>query len=183
MRLKRTPIDGVVLIEAEPHTDARGLFARLYCSQEFAAAGLGSFASTQVNLSRNTACHTLRGMHYQMTPFAEAKLVRAVCGRAWDVVIDVRHDSATYLQWTAVELDTVAMVALFVPEGCAHGFLTLEPDTDILYQMGRAHTPGHERGMRWNDPALNIAWPAVPSVIAPRDAEWPLIADRPGYQI
>ena len=183
MRLTRTPIDGVVLVEPERNCDARGLFARLYCPQEFAAAGLDSFESTQINLSPNAARHTLRGMHYQKPPFAEAKLVRAVRGKVWDVVIDVRRGSPTYLQWTAAELDAVTLRALFVPEGCAHGFLTLEPDTDILYQMGRLHSPGHESGLRWNDPALDIAWPASPAVITPRDTEWPLIADPPEHQI
>jgi dTDP-4-dehydrorhamnose 3,5-epimerase len=174
MRFVAQKIAGVFVVEAEPHRDDRGAFARIFCIDEFVAAGI-KFDSVQVNLSTNAKCHTLRGMHFQDPPFAEAKFVRAVRGRAFDVVVDLRRGSATENQWVAVELDSRRLNGVFVPEGCAHGFLTLEDDTDILYQMGRAFVDGHARGVRWNDPAFAIAWPSVPAVISARDtayADW-----------
>jgi dTDP-4-dehydrorhamnose 3,5-epimerase len=172
MRFVPQKIPGVLLVEAEPHRDERGFFARIFCPEEFANAGI-VFTSVQINLSGNAKRHTLRGLHYQDPPYAEPKLVRAVRGRAFDVVVDLRCDSPTHRQWLAVELDSRKMNALFVPEGCAHGFLTLEDDTDILYQMGRAFVDGQARGVRWNDPAFGIVWAAAPAVIAERDASYP----------
>lgn len=173
MRFQPTAIHGVVRIKAEPHDDERGLFARLYCPEEFAAAGLGNFAPVQTNLSRNRRRHTLRGLHFQLAPFAEAKLVRVSQGRIQDVVADLRPESPTYRQWTSVELDAAGLTGLFVPEGCAHGFLTLDDGTDVLYQMGRPQVNGLGRGIRWNDPAWDIAWSAQPVVMNDRDASWP----------
>lgn len=175
MRFLPTAIAGVTIVEAEPRADERGLFARLYCPVEFAAAGLGHFTPTQVNLSRNTARHTLRGMHFQDPPRAEAKLVRVTRGRIFDVAVDLRPDSATYLRWTGTELDGTGLRGLFIPEGCAHGFLTLEPETDVFYQMGRNFEPGFGRGLRHDDPALGIVWPAAPEVIDDKDRNWPLL--------
>lgn len=172
MRFTPTSLPGVIVAEADIASDERGAFARLYCPEEFAAAGI-AFTSTQVNLSTNPALHTLRGLHYQEPPRAEAKLVRCVRGRAYDVALDLRPDSPAFGRWEAVELDAETMRALFLPEGIAHGFLTLAPDTHILYQMGRCHEPGFGRGVRWNDPAFAIAWPAEPAVISPRDATYP----------
>ncbi len=172
MRIVETALAGVFCIHAAPHRDARGAFARLYCPEAFRKAGI-DFTSTQINLSGNPNKHTLRGLHYQAPPFAEAKLVRAVRGRAFDVVVDIRADSATRGQWISVELSADAMNAVFVPEGCAHGFLTLEDDTDILYQMGRPYEPGHAAGYRWDDPAFAIPWPAGPAVIGDADRAWP----------
>ncbi len=172
MRFVPQKIAGVFVVEAEPHRDVRGSFGRIFCAREFADAGI-EFATAQMNLSGNAKRHTLRGMHYQDPPFAEAKFVRAVRGRAFDVVVDLRKGSATERRWVAVDLDSRAMNGVFVPEGCAHGFLTLEDDTDILYQMGRPHVDGHAKGVRWNDPAFSIKWPADPAVIAQRDANYP----------
>lgn len=172
MRIVETALAGVLRIEASPHRDARGAFARYYCPEEFRKAGI-DFTSTQINLSSNPKAHTLRGLHYQPAPFAEAKLVRAVRGRAFDVVVDIRTDSATRGQWISAELSAEAMNAVFVPEGCAHGFLTLEDDTDILYQMGRPYEPGYAAGYRWDDPAFAIPWPAKPAVIGDADRAWP----------
>ena len=176
MEFHATALPGVVRVGTTPHGDARGLFARLYCPEEFAAAGI-DFTPTQVNLSTNADRHTLRGMHFQKPPFAEAKLVRVVRGRAWDVVVDLRP-GPTRGQWIADELSAERMNALFLPEGVAHGFLTLEPDTHILYQMGRNYVPGQADGVRWDDPALGIAWPAAPTVISDKDREWPDLAAR-----
>ena len=169
MRFIPQKIAGVFVVEAEPHRDERGHFARVFCADEFARAGI-EFATAQINLSGNLAAGTLRGLHYQEPPFAEAKFVRAVRGRAFDVVVDLRAGSATRGQWLGVVLECHAMNGVFVPEGCAHGFLTLEDDSELLYQMGRAFVEGHGLGVRWNDPAFGIAWPAAPSVISPRDA-------------
>ena len=172
MRFVAQKIAGVFLVEAEPHRDERGSFARVFCAEEFTRAGI-DFTSVQINLSTNAKRHTLRGLHYQDPPFAEAKFVRAVRGRAFDVVVDLRKGSPTENGWTSVELDSRRMNGIFVPEGCAHGFLTLEDDTDILYQMGRTFVDGHARGVRWNDPAFAIGWPAAPTVISERDATYP----------
>jgi dTDP-4-dehydrorhamnose 3,5-epimerase len=169
-----TEIDGVFEIEVEAHRDERGFFARLFCPAEFEAAGI-AFRSDQINLSRNETEYTLRGMHWQKPPFAEAKVVRVTAGAAYVVVVDLRRQSATYRQWMARTLDARRANALFVPEGCAHGFLTLEPGTDILYQMGRPFAPGQARGFCWDDPAIGIAWPAKPNVISCSDCAWPAL--------
>lgn len=172
MLFSPTPIAGVVLAEAEPRTDARGAFARLHCPEEFAAAG-HSFTPAQTSLSRNPLKGTLRGMHHQPAPHAETKLVRVTRGRIYDVAIDLRPDSATYRRWTAAELSAENLKALLIPEGVAHGFLTLEPDTDVLYQITPAFRPGHEAGVRWDDPAFGIEWPMRPALISDRDAAYP----------
>jgi len=176
MIFRPTELPGVVRIACEPHEDARGLFARLYCPDEFAAAGI-AFAPTQVNLSTNADRFTLRGMHFQKPPHAEAKLVRAVRGRAWDVALDLRT-GPTRGKWIAEELDAERLNALFLPKGVAHGFLTLETDTHILYQMGEMHEPGRTDGVRWDDPAFAIDWPAAPRAISDRDRAWPTFATR-----
>jgi dTDP-4-dehydrorhamnose 3,5-epimerase len=172
MRFSETGIAGVAIVHAEPHEDARGAFARLHCPDEFAAAG-HPFEPVQTSLSRNPHAGTLRGMHYQPLPHAEAKLVRAVRGRMFDVALDLREGSPTYRRWTSAELSADNMRALLIPDGVAHGFLTLEPDTDVLYQISPAFQPGHEAGVRWDDPAFAIAWPAAPKIISERDASYP----------
>jgi dTDP-4-dehydrorhamnose 3,5-epimerase len=172
MRFTQTPLPGVVVVDIEPHGDDRGLFARLQCPDEFAAARI-PFAPAQTSLSRNPTAGTLRGLHYQPAPFAEAKLVRAVRGRMFDVAVDLRPGSPTFRRWVGEELSADNARALFVPEGVAHGFLTLEPDTDVLYQISPKFAPGHEAGARWDDPAFGIAWPAKPQLISERDATYP----------
>lgn len=172
MHFVATDIDGVMLVEPEPHADDRGCFARLYCPAEFAQAGI-DFASRQISLSRNPQPRTLRGIHYQDPPNAEGKLVRVTRGRVFDVAIDLRTHSSTFRRWTGVELDADSMRALYIPPGCAHGFLTLEADTDVIYQIDRDHVAGIGRGVRWNDPAFGIVWPAIPELISERDASWP----------
>ena len=172
MRFTETGIAGVIVVEVEPRADERGAFARLHCPEEFAAAG-HPFVPAQTSLSRNPHAHTLRGLHYQPAPHAETKLVRCVRGRIFDVAVDLRPDSATHRRWTAAELSAANARALLVPEGVAHGFLTLEPDSDVLYQITPMYAPGHEAGVRWNDPAFAIAWPAPPRLISPRDTAYP----------
>ena len=178
MIITGTDLPGVMRIAAEPHSDARGLFARLYCPQEFAAAGI-DFAPTQVNLSTNRRARTLRGMHFQKPPYAESKLVRVIQGRAWDVVVDLRP-GPTQGQWIAEELSAEGLNALYLPEGVAHGFLTLEADTHILYQMGRDYVPGQADGVRWDDPYLDIDWPRSPEpdTLSDQDRNWPDFATR-----
>jgi dTDP-4-dehydrorhamnose 3,5-epimerase len=172
MKFSETEILGVVEIEAEPHHDERGFFARIYCPEEFAAAEI-DFRPTQINLSRNASRLTLRGLHWQDPPHAEAKLVRVTSGAVYDVVIDLRPQSATFRGWIARYLDAVRANALFIPEGCAHGYLTLEPSTDVLYQMSQLFVPGHARGLRFDDPGFGIVWPAEPAVIGAGDLAWP----------
>lgn len=177
MIFRETAIAGVAVVEAEPRADDRGAFARLHCPDDFANAG-HPFAPAQTSLSYNRKALTLRGMHYQAAPYAETKLVRVTRGRAFDVVVDLRPDSPTYRQWAGVELDAASARAVLIPEGIAHGFLTLEDDTDVLYQIAPSYTPGHDRGVRWDDPAFGIAWPAAPAVISDRDAAYPDYRDR-----
>jgi dTDP-4-dehydrorhamnose 3,5-epimerase len=169
MRFTATGLAGVVVVDIEPRTDERGAFARLHCPEEFAAAG-HPFAPEQTSLSRNPHTGTLRGLHYQPAPHAEVKLVRCVRGRIFDVAVDLRPASPTHRRWSAAELSADNGRALLIPEGVAHGFLTLEPDTDVIYQIAPRYQPGHEAGVRWDDPAFAIAWPSQPAVISPRDA-------------
>ncbi|WP_297693007.1 dTDP-4-dehydrorhamnose 3,5-epimerase family protein [Phenylobacterium sp.] len=172
MRFAEAEIEGVVVIEIEPRFDARGAFERLHCPDEFAAAGC-PFEPVQTSLSRNPRALTLRGMHYQERPHGETKLVRCVRGRIFDVALDLRPESPTYRLWSAAELSASNARALLIPEGVAHGFLTLEPDSDVLYQIAPRFEPGHEAGVRWDDPAFAIGWPTEPEVISERDAGYP----------
>jgi dTDP-4-dehydrorhamnose 3,5-epimerase len=172
MRFAPTAIPGVLVVDIEAREDERGAFARLQCPDEFAAAGQ-PFSPAQTSLSRNPHTGTLRGMHYQPAPHAEAKLVRTVRGRMFDVALDLRPGSPTLHNWFGFELSATNARGLFIPEGVAHGFLTLEADTDVLYQIAPKFEPGHEAGVRWNDPAFAIAWPAAPALISERDATYP----------
>lgn len=172
MRFTATAIADVVVVDIEPRTDERGAFARLHCPEEFAAAG-HPFVPAQTSLSRNPTAATLRGLHYQPAPHGEVKLVRCVRGRIFDVAVDLRRASPTHRRWTATELSAENGRALLIPEGVAHGFLTLEADSDVIYQISPAYQPGHEAGVRWDDPAFAIAWPAAPQLISPRDAGYP----------
>lgn len=174
MIVEETALPGVLRVRQTPHRDERGFFSRLYCPEEFQKAGI-AFTSTQINLSRNTAKLTLRGLHWQDPPFAEAKFIRVMRGAMFEVVVDIRPESSTRYRHIALELDAETGDGLFIPEGFAHGFLTLQPETDILYQMGRLYEPGHARGLRWDDPALGIRWPAHPAIIGEADRHWPLI--------
>lgn len=172
MRFAPTPIPGVAIVELDRHSDDRGYFARAYCPDEFAAAGY-PFTPVQTSLSHNRAARTLRGMHYQPAPHGEAKLVRVVRGRIHDVALDLRPDSATFGRWTATELSAANGRALLIPEGVAHGFITLESDSELLYMIDRMYAPGHGQAVRWNDPAFGIDWPVRPDVISPADAGLP----------
>lgn len=172
MRFDATPIEGVVRIDAEPALDDRGWFARLHCESDFAAQGLPA-RMVQTSLSHSTARGTVRGMHFQRPPSREGKLVRCVRGAIYDVVIDLRAGSSSYLQHVSAELTAANRSALFIGPGLAHGFQTLEPDTEVLYQMTDFHDPSLASGVRWNDPAFGIEWPLPAVMIHTRDAAYP----------
>jgi dTDP-4-dehydrorhamnose 3,5-epimerase len=169
-----TPLAGLLVVRTMPAGDARGDFARLWCGEEFRAAGV-AFAPLQMSLSRNPAHHTLRGMHWQAAPHGETKLVRAQRGVVFDVAVDLRPDSATYRGWFGLELDAAGLAALLIPPGFAHGFLTLSDDAEVLYLIDTLYAPASARGFRFDDPAIGIAWPAAPAVIGDKDLRWPAL--------
>lgn len=172
MILQETKLIGAYLIETEPLTDDRGFFARTFCEQEFAAKGLKTHF-VQCNISFNHKKGTLRGMHYQIAPYPEAKLVRCTKGAIYDVIIDIRPDSPTFKQWIAADLTADNRRQLYIPEGFAHGFQTLEDNSEVFYQMAEFYHPESARGIRWNDPAFGIKWPpADHRIISPRDSAY-----------
>jgi dTDP-4-dehydrorhamnose 3,5-epimerase len=160
------------LVELEPHVDDRGFFARTWCSKEFAEAGLPS-EIVQTNVSQTRQRRTIRGLHYQRPPSREGKLVRCLKGGIYDVIVDIRPDSPTFLRHLGVELTPTNRRAIYIPPGFAHGFMTLEPETEVWYQMTDYYQPGLGGGMRWDDPVLSIEWPHEPSTINERDATYP----------
>jgi len=174
LKFVATPISGAFVVEPELIEDERGGFARSFCQHEFEALGLDS-AVAQCNISFNRRRGTLRGMHFQADPHAEAKLVRCTRGAAWDVLVDLRPHSVTRLQWFAVELSADNRKALFIPRGFAHGFQTLTDDTEIFYQMSEFYCPEAAQGLRWNDPLLAIEWPNMSPILSARDAAYPLL--------
>jgi dTDP-4-dehydrorhamnose 3,5-epimerase len=164
MKLVETPIPGAFVIEIERRVDERGFFARTFSRDEFVAAGLDPHVE-QCSLSYNQHAGTLRGMHYQAAPHGEVKLVRCIAGAVFDVIVDLRPESPAYLTWFGITLDATTRSALYVPEGCAHGFMTLVPDAELLYQMSAKNVPEAARGVRWDDPRLAIAWPTIARTI------------------
>lgn len=172
MRFLPTTVAGAHLIELERRGDARGFFARFFCEREFADAGLVSHYP-QMNNSLTAQRGTLRGLHYQLPPAAEAKVVRCVRGAFWDVVADLRPNSPTYRRWFGARLDTEDRHMMYVPPGCAHGFVTLTDDAEALYLSGAAYSPEHERGVRYDDPWLGIEWPVTPTEMSDKDRSWP----------
>ncbi len=173
MIFSKTILKGAFLIELERREDERGFFARAWCRKEFESLGM-ALDIVQSNLSYNKKRGTLRGMHYQMTPFAESKLVRCVKGAICDVIIDLNKDSPSFKQWAAFELNEDNYSMLYVPEGFAHGFQTLEDDTVVFYHVSQFYSPRHERGIRWDDPTFEIRWPDVDErIISDKDRQWP----------
>jgi dTDP-4-dehydrorhamnose 3,5-epimerase len=172
MLFKETTLKGAFVLEIEPRPDERGFFARTFCERELAEHGL-PVRFPQCNLSRNARTGTLRGMHFQAAPLWEAKLVRCVSGAIWDVIVDLRPQSPTRFGSIGVELSADNARALFVPEGFAHGFVTLQDNSDVFYHMSEFYRPDGARGLRWNDPFLDLRWPAPPRVISERDASYP----------
>ena len=174
MNFHETPLPGAYVVEMDRLADERGFFARAYCTDEFAAQGLAAMTS-QCSVSFNQAKGTLRGLHFQAAPHAEDKLVRCTAGAVFDVIVDLRDGSATWRQWYGVELSASNRRALYVPQGFAHGFITLAEATELFYMISAPFVAGFGRGIRWNDPAIGIRWPGEPAVISPRDADYPLL--------
>ena len=177
MIFTETKLPGAFIIDVERRTDERGFFARSWCEDEFTAHGIG-VAPLQANLSSNPQRGTLRGMHYQLPPHEETKLVRCTRGAIYDVIVDLREESPTYGQWIGVELTADSFRMLFVPGRFAHGFLTLEDNSDVFYHVSAKYAPGAERGLRWNDPAIGIEWPIAPTLVSAKDSQHPDFALR-----
>lgn len=175
MIFEPTPLAGLLVVRAEKRADERGFFARLWCGDEFATAGI-SLRPHQISASFNRNAGTLRGLHWQADPHAETKLVRATAGRVWDVAVDLRDGSPTRLAWFGLVLDATEHTALLIPPGFAHGFVTLTDDAELLYTIDTPYVATAARGARYDDPALAIAWPRPPAVIAPRDLHFPPLA-------
>lgn len=172
MKFTELDIAGVYLITLEPYRDERGFFARAWCRHEFEEHGLAPHVA-QVNVSYNKHAGTLRGMHYQMPPYGETKLVRCTRGAIYDVVIDMRPDSPSFRSWVGAELTADNRQMLYVPENFAHGFITLTDNTEITYQVSQFYTPEAERGVRYDDPAFGIEWPVPIRVVSEKDKNWP----------
>ena len=172
MTFKETKLQGAYIIEPEMLIDERGAFARTFCRKDFESHGLNGSIS-QCSISLNTRKYTLRGMHYQKKPCAEAKLVRCSRGVIYDVIVDLREDSSTFKQWTSVEISAENRKMVYVPVDFAHGFQTLADDTEVIYQMSEFYSPSHADGFRWNDPSFKIKWPSDNFVISSKDQTYP----------
>lgn len=170
-------LQGSFLIEPERIADERGFFARTYCRQEFVEHNLNP-ELLQCSISVNTVRHTLRGVHFQKQPHQEAKLVRCTHGAAYHAIVDLRVESESYLQWAAEELNARDRSMLYVPEGVAHGFITLEDNTEVFYQMSENYHPENAAGVRWNDPIFGIEWPVKPAAISRQDNSYPDFGSR-----
>jgi len=172
MLFRETPVAGARLIDLEKRGDARGFFARVFCRKEMSDQGLVADI-LQINTSLSAQKGTLRGMHYQLAPSAEVKIVRCIRGALFDVVLDLRPDSPTFGKWFGAELSAENRTMMYVPKGCAHGFLTLEDDTEAFYLVDSAYAPDLERGVRFDDPRFGIVWPAEPVEVSEKDRNWP----------
>jgi dTDP-4-dehydrorhamnose 3,5-epimerase len=171
MLFKQTKLKGAYIIDTEPKKDERGFFARSYCRKEFAAAGL-KLLIKQSSISYNKKRGTLRGLHYQIDPYRESKLISCPIGAIYDVIIDLRKNSSTYRQWIGLKLSAENHKMLYIPEGFAHGFQTLKDNTIVFYQMSEFYHPESARGLRWDDPALAIKWPIKNSTISLKDKSY-----------
>lgn len=176
MRFAPTAVDGAMLVSPEPRTDDRGWFARVFCTEEFDQHGLAS-AIAQLNLAETAHAGTVRGLHYQLPPAAEAKLVRCVAGAIYDVVVDTRRWSPTFGRWAGARLTADGGEALFVPTGCAHGYQALTEGSRALYHASVPYTPELERGIHHADPAIGIAWPLPPSRVSDKDRALPVLSE------
>lgn len=172
MNFLKTPLEGAYTIEIEKRGDERGFFARFFCEKEFRAAGLET-RFVQINNSLTRTKGTLRGVHYQLPPAAEVKVVRAVKGALWDVIVDLRPGSSTHLKWFGTELNDDNRRMMYVPRGFGHGFVTLTDNAEALYLVSAPYSPETERGVRWNDPAIGIEWPLEPRETSEKDRNWP----------
>ena len=182
MEFNRTRLADAMVIDMHRHADLRGFFARTFCARGFAEAGLAT-GFVQDSQSYNRARGTLRGMHFQVAPHREVKLVRCIAGAIFDVIIDLRADSPSYLEWEGFELSAENGRTLYVPEGFAHGFQTLADDTHVLYAISHPYVPEASAGVRHDDPAFGIAWPLPVAAISDKDAAWPLVDRAKGIRI
>jgi dTDP-4-dehydrorhamnose 3,5-epimerase len=171
MKFTEIPLAGAFIVDVEPTSDERGFFARTFCAEEFAEYGL-SAAALQCSVSYNVSKGTLRGMHYQASPYEEDKLVRCTAGAIFDVIVDIRTGSPSYGRWFGAELTAANRRALLAPKGFAHGFLSLADASEVLYMISARYAPGFDRGFLWDDPQVGIAWPMKPVVISARDAAY-----------
>lgn len=171
MKFTETKLKGAYVVEIEPYEDQRGFFSRTYCEEEFEALGI-IFRPVQANLSGTQKKGTIRGPHFQVDPAKEPKLVRAIRGSIYDVIIDMRPDSPTYLDYFGIELSATNHKAIYIPDMFAHGYQALEDDVEIFYMVGERYTPGCERGFRFDDPSVNIQWPLDVSVVSEKDLMW-----------
>jgi len=179
MKFTETTLKGAYVIDLEKLEDERGFFARAWCRNEFLAKGL-SVDIVQANVAFNKQRGILRGMHRQIRPAEEVKVVRCIRGSIFDAIVDLREHSKTYKQWIGVELTADNHKALYVPEGFGHGYLTLEDDSEVFYQVSQFYSPEHEKGVRWNDPAFGIEWPDMDEyLISEKDQAWPDYESRP----
>lgn len=174
MMFESTKLAGIYIVTLNKKEDSRGFFARSWCREEFSNRGL-SGEIMQCNISYNYHKGTLRGLHYQSEPYEEAKYVRCVKGRIFDVVVDIRRESATYLNWLAIELDEKIYNSIYISPGFAHGFQTLAENTEVHYQMSQFFVPNSGKGLRWNDPKLSIEWPIKDPILSERDKSHPLL--------
>jgi len=172
MTFNYTKLPGVFEISVEPHYDERGFFARYWCQEEFEKVGLNTRIA-QCSVSFNALKGTLRGIHYQTAPFLETKMVRCTKGAIYDVVVDLRPNSPSFKEWIAVVLTSANRHMVYVPEGCGHGLMTLEDQTEVSYQISEFYNPESARGVRWDDPAFQISWPEAVEVISERDRKYP----------
>lgn len=179
MRIVPTALEGVYRLDVEPIRDERGFFARAWCSDTLEQHGLCS-SYVQANIGSSVRAGTIRGLHYQVAPYAEAKLVRCTRGAIYDVVVDVRPESPTFGQWVGAELTADNRTSLYVPEGFAHGYQALAEGSEVYYMASRPYVAGAERGLRYDDPALDISWPLEATSVSAKDRTWPLLSPRTG---
>lgn len=177
MIFHETKLAGAYIVELDRKADSRGFFARSFCAEEMRMHGI-HFDAVQANISHNDKKGTLRGMHYQGPPVSETKFIRCIRGAVWDVIIDMRPDSPTYLQHLGVELSAENGTAIYVPDMFAHGNQALTDGAELLYLMGGFYTPGYERGVRYDDPAIGIEWPLPVTAIHEKDLQWPLLPNH-----
>jgi dTDP-4-dehydrorhamnose 3,5-epimerase len=171
MKFFETTLNGAFKIELEKFEDERGFFARVWDYEKFYQMGLDN-KILHCNISFTIKKGSIRGLHYQLEPYSETKLIRCTRGKIYDVIIDLRIDSSSYLQWFSIELSSSNYEMLYVPKGFAHGFQTLEPNTEVYYQNSQIHAPKYENGIKWNDPTFNIKWPLKPTSISKKDMNW-----------
>lgn len=181
MKFTRTQISGLVRIDMEPLTDERGAFARTFCAKTFTQEGLTA-KFVQHSISRNLRRGTLRGLHYQIEPFTESKLVRCTAGAVFDVAVDLRRSSATFAQWFGLELSDANDAMLYIPEGCAHGFQTLTDNANVDYRISVPYSPAAARGVAWDDPQLGIDWPLSDQILSDADRARPLLRDAEVFE-